>query len=137
MDGRKRSEVPPRLARAATRLAAWRRTHVPHTRIPRSLWNGATKLAAEFGISYTATRLRLNYNDLKKHVEATAPISRHTSVRRQMASFVELPASTFPTAGECVIELQNTAGSTMRIEIKGSHCPDLVALSAAFYSVKR
>ncbi len=52
-------------------------------------------------------------------------------------SFVELPASALGMSGECVIELENTVGCTMRIQIQGSHCPDLVALSAAFCNAER
>src|SRR5262245_50433766 len=75
MSGRMNGEVPRRVARAASRFEAWRRTHAPHTRIPQSLWTAAVELVAEFGVSYTATRLMLNYYDLKKHVEATPPPS--------------------------------------------------------------
>jgi hypothetical protein len=162
MGGKQSSEVHPRLVRAAVRFAAWRRTHEPHTRIPKPLWTTAVRLAAEFGISRTATCLRLNYYDLKKHVDATGVASdrrsvarqisapwkhpsaaRHTrspwkppSAARQVPSFVELPASAFPTAGECVIELENTSGCRMRIQINRSHCPDLVALSSAFCRIE-
>lgn len=147
MDGRKNSRIPRRLARAAARFAAWRRSHEPHTRIPKFLWTAAVKLAAELGISYTATWLRLNYYDLKKHVKAAAPQSSHASGAappsshasggKQMPSFLELPAAALATSGECVIELENSAGSKMRIQVKGSHGPDLVALSAAFCNLKR
>jgi len=136
MSGRQKSEIPRRLARAASRFAAWRRTHAAHTRIPKSLWTAAARLAAELGISYTATRLKLNYNDLKKHVDATTSPSKHASAAGQIPAFLELPASALPSSGECLIELENTAGSKMRIHIKGSHTPDLVALSAAFCGVE-
>jgi hypothetical protein len=130
MDGRKRSQVPGRLARAAARFAAWRRTHVPHSRIPKPLWTTAVKLAADCGISRTATALRLNYYDLKKHVESQAPS------RREPSAFVELP-SALSAAPECVIELENPAGSKMRIHLKALHTPDLVALSSGFWSMAR
>jgi hypothetical protein len=131
MDGRRRGEVPRRLARAAARFAAWRRTHVPHSRIPKSLWTVAVKLAADFGISHTATTLRLNYYDLKNHVE-----SQEAPAAGSDNSFVQLPASAFPLAGECVIEIENAAGCTMRIQLKGSHCPDLVSLSRTICQVE-
>ena len=137
MAGKQNSEIPPRLARAASRFAAWRRMHEPRTRIPKSLWTAAARLAAQFGISYTATRLRLNYNDLKKHVETAAPPSRIPSAAKQFPSFVELPACSFPASGECVIELENAAGSKMRIHLKGPHGPDLVALSGTFWNMRR
>ena len=144
MDGKRRGEVPRRLARAASRLAAWRRTHVPHSRIPKVLWTAAVKLAADFGISRTATALRLNYYDLKKHVESQAPSQRAASAAKHATAFVELPSAlpvewrpALPVAPECVIELENPAGSKMRIHLKGHHGPDLVALSRGFWSMPR
>ena len=136
MDGRKRGEIPQRLARAASRFAAWRRTHVPHSRIPKFLWTAAVKLAADFGISGTATALRLNYYDLKKHVESKAP-SRLPSAVERMPAFVEWPATARSAPGECLIELENAAGSKMRIHLKGTHGPDPLALSGSFWSMAR
>jgi hypothetical protein len=54
-----------------------------------------------------------------------------------MPAFVELPASTLSTVGECVIELENAAGSRMRVHLKGVHVPDLVALTGGFWSAER
>lgn len=133
MRTRKNGQISPRLLRAASRFAAWRRTHVPHSRIPKSLWSVAVKLAAEFGISCTATALRLNYYDLKKHVESKASPSPVRSPAKQMPAFVEWPASAVAAPGECVIELENAGGSKMRIHLKGPHGPDLVALSGTFW----
>lgn len=136
MRSARNGEVSPRLLRAASRFAAWRRTHVPHSRIPKSLWSVAVKLAAEFGISCTATALRLNYYDLKKHVESKASPSRRASVAKHTPAFVEWPASAFPTPGECLIELENAVGSKMRIHLKGPPGPDLVALSGTFWNMR-
>lgn len=134
--GRKHSESPRQLARAASRFAAWRQTHVPHSRIPKSLWNAAVKVTADFGISRTATALRLNYYDLKKHVESnTSPVQCPSPAKHN--SFVELPTSAFPAIGECVIELENAAGCKMRIQLKGTPCPDLVSLSRTLWNVQR
>lgn len=133
MRSKKGGHMSPRLARAASRFAAWRRMHVPHSRIPKSLWSAAVKLAAEFGISGTATALRLNYYDLKKHVESnTSP-----SPTNRIPAFVEWPASALSTTGEYLIELENAAGSKMRIHLKGSHGPDLLALSGSFWNMSR
>lgn len=142
MRSRKNSAVSPRLLRAASRFAAWRRTHVPHSRIPNFLWTAAVKLAADFGVSRTATVLRLNYYDLKKHIEGKASLSGRALPPRRMSAlermpFVELPASAFPIPGECLIELENAAGSKMRIHLKGVHGPDLVTLSGVFWSMPR
>lgn len=139
MRGRKNGEVPPRLLRAASRFAQWRRTHVVGTRIPESLWRLAADLAGAYGLCCTASMLRLDYYGLKKRVEAQASCASKpgpASVRDQMPAFVEL-APTLPTPSECVIELENAAGWRMRVLLKGIHAPDLVALSGSFWSAQR
>ena len=137
MGSRSNGEISPRLLRAVSRFAAWRRTHAFHSRIPKSLWAAAVKLAAEFGISRTATRLKLNYYDLKKHVESTTPPLRRASVVEHKPVFVEWPSSALPMSGECIIELEHATGSKMRVHLKGPHSPDLVSLSTAFWNMPR
>lgn len=136
MRSARNGEVSPRLLRAASRFAAWRRIHVPHSRIPKFLWTAAVKLAADFGISRTATALRLNYYDLKKHVESKALPSGRASPAKHNP-FVEVPASAFLTPRECVVELENATGSKMRIHLKGPHGPDILALCGNFWNVPR
>lgn len=135
MRSTRRSQVPPQLVRAAARFADWRRSRVIGTRIPKSLWTSAVRLAAEFGISRTATCLKLDYYELKRHLESIAPPAMQASVAKQSPAFVELSASSFST-GECVIELENAQGS-MRIHLKGSNVPDLVALSDGFWNSRQ
>ena len=137
MRRKKNGEVPLRLARAAARFEDWRRTQVPHSRIPHLLWAAAVKLAIDHGISRTATALRLNYYDLKKHVETKRPPATPASLAEHSSAFVEVPASVFPTSGESLIEFENAAGSKMRVQLKGSPGPDVVALANAFWSRPR
>ena len=66
---------------------------------------------------------------LKKRVEAQATIPRRDPVPRP--AFVELTASPLGTSplvasGECLIELANAAGASLRIHLKGHEVPDLV-----------
>lgn len=152
MRSTRNGSVPASLSRAAYRFADWRGTRAPGTRIPipKSLWASAVRLALDFGISRTATALRLNYHDLKKRVESavsprrrvrrrasTASSSGRTLRPRSVPAFVEWPAPALTTAGECVIEFENNAGSRMRIHLKGCHTPDLVALSGNFWNTRQ
>ena len=133
--GSKRSgQVPPQLMRAAARFANWRRNRAIGARIPKALWASAVRLAGQFGISRTATCLKLDYYELKRHLESVTPPAIQTSLAKQTPAFVEWPASSLPTPAECVIELENAAGSKMRVQLKGSHTPDFVALSDAFWN---
>jgi hypothetical protein len=112
----------------------WRRGHPPRSPIPEPLWALAVARARESGVHATARRLRLNYYALKQRVEA-AGRPRATPVRAAPA-FVELvPAARRPAGStECLIELADARGATMRISLTSPAPPDLAALSRAFWS---
>jgi hypothetical protein len=129
MRSKKRREVPARLSRLEKRLTAWRKTRTPGQRIPKSIWKSAAELATEYGLSKTAVALKLNYEGLRKHVEQLNAESPST------ASFVELPASTFPVASECMIEWKDSEGAIMRMHLKGGEVPDALALGRSFWSI--
>ena len=65
-------ELPADLVRGRERLAAWRRTKAPRSRIPEVLWEMAVKLAAKHGVHRTSRTLKLDYYSLKKRVLAAA-----------------------------------------------------------------
>jgi hypothetical protein len=127
MHSKKRSNVPARMSRLEKRLRAWRKTRTPGQRIPKSIWKSAAKLATEYGLSRTAVALKLSYAGLRKHVEqanAEAPFT---------VPFVELPTSSFPLASECMIEWEDGDGAIMRMHLKGSEVPDVLALGNSFW----
>lgn len=126
MRRKKRGEVPARLSRLEKRLTAWRKARTPGQRIPKSIWKSAVKLATEYGLSKTAVALKLNYEGLRKHVERANAESPST------APFIELPANSFPIASECVIEWEDVDGAIMRMHLKGSAVPDVLALGNSF-----
>jgi hypothetical protein len=91
----------------------------------------AVDRAREAGVHATARRLRLNYYSLKQRVESAGrPGATGTP------AFVELVPAVLRPAGaaECLIELEDPRGATMRILLKGTEAPDLAALSRAFWS---
>ena len=128
MRSKKRPKLPARMSRLDKRLTAWRKTRTPGQRIPKTIWRSAAKLAAEYGLSKTAVALKLNYECLRKHVEQACenPPSAHP--------FVELPASSFPIASECMIEWEDGDGAIMRMHLKGGEVPDALALGHGFWS---
>jgi hypothetical protein len=127
MSARKRSEVPASLSRLGQRFAAWRKTRVLGERIPESLWDSAAKLAAEHGLNRTARVLRLDYYSLKKRFDSATAVA-------ESSTFFELPSSSLSIASECVVELEDTAGSRMRVHVKGQNLPDVLALSRSFWN---
>lgn len=122
------SELPRDLARARSRFQAWRR-HRQRAggRLPRSLWKLAVQLVANHGISRTATVLGLNYHRLQKQVEASAG-----QPPAQAPAFVELPTPAL-LGKQCLFELANGAGASMRVQLTGYEATDLEALSRGFW----
>ena len=117
------------------RFERWRETRAQLSPIPEALWASAVEVAREHGLNRTARALRLNYYDLKKHVESAAGNAR---VEEARTTFVELLAPK-AAAGvcECILELENAHGAKMRIQLKGSDAPEIVSLASVFWSTAR
>lgn len=120
-------KAAPRLARLEQRFALWRRTRNRGDRIPGALWRSAAKVAADFGVNVTAKRLHLDYYTLKEHVDRLGAESSSTS------PFVEIPSAPTAHASECVIELDDGMGASMRVHLKGAEVPDVLALGRSFW----
>lgn len=125
---KKRGEMPTPLLRLKRKFAEWRSSRTPGQRIPRPLWNSAAKLAARHGLSQTATVLGLDYYSLKRRVEQQS--AETTSV----APFLELPSAPPAPASECIIELEDGTGASVRIQLKGTELPDLLELGRSFWN---
>lgn len=130
MGGRKAHEWPPVLARARDRFQDWRRKRKPKTRIPEPLWTLAVQLASVQGVCRTASALGLDYYSLKKRLSAANG--------RQLATapaFVELPA---PRAVEkqCLLELADGAGATLRVQLVGYDAADVATLSCRLWNTE-
>jgi hypothetical protein len=112
----------------------WRRTRPSRSPIPAPLWALAVEAAREYGVHATARRLRLDYYSLKQHVEAAGAAGAPDAMPAP-AAFVEVVAAGLPPAGvsECVIDLADAQGTTLRIALKSPGLPDLGALSQVFW----
>jgi hypothetical protein len=122
------------LAEGARQFAKWRALRRRGARIPERLWALAVQLAGSFGLHATAAALRLDYYALKKRA-AEAPAARITAASPAvMPTFVELTPSLPARPCECVIEIENAAGSKMRIHMTGAEAIDVAALGRSFWS---
>ena len=126
----KRGEVPAPLLRLKRKFTQWRSSRTPGQRIPRPLWNSAAKLAAQHGLSQTATVLGLDYYSLKRHVE------QQSAETTPPNAFLELPSVPPAPTSECIIELEDGTGASMRIQLKGTELPDLLELGRSFWNAE-
>jgi len=119
------SGLPAALGRAQRKIEQWRRRRRPHTRIPEELWREAVELAGAYGVHRTAKALRLGYYSVKKRAAACSG--------ERAPEFVEiLPGGMAATRPECLIEVEDGGGVTMRIRLQGGEFPDVAALVGVF-----
>lgn len=133
--GKKASEVSRnRLVGVKERFASWRTKRTRGERIPERLWDAAVKVAAEIGVNQTAKALVLDYYALRRRLEAVSEESVATG-------FIELPtpaidAVNTTTASECIIELEDDAGASMRMHIKGVDLASIASLGHSLWKAK-
>ena len=133
MDSRKTRDLPARLEGVRRRFERWRRTRKAHARIPDSLWTSAAIMAEAYGISRTATVLRVNYHVLKKRLGHRKAAAGRTEAGGE-ARFIELAPFAPSSPCECLLELEDAGGAKMRVRLQGIGMPDLTALSESFWN---
>ena len=114
--------------RVKARFASWRKKRVRGERIPTGLWDAAAKVAADVGVCQTAKALQLDYYALQRRVKKRAPESAPPA-------FVELPTSPH-SASECVIELEDTTGVSMKMHLKSVDASTIASLSHSLWKAK-
>ena len=131
------SALAPNLDHVCREFDAWRRRRRGRSPIPARLWALAAEHAHATGVHFTARRLRLNYYSLKQRVERVG--ASRSPGTRAVPAFVEVVTSALPPGGgsECVIDLADARGATMRIVVKSAALPDVAALSQVFWGARR
>lgn len=133
MRGRWSGGIPSELTQLAQQFGAWRRTREIGTRIPEPLWERAVELAGRYGLSRTASVLKLGYYELKKRAGQRAASPESSWESSLPSRFVELPAGSLAGTAECVVEFEKSGGSRVRIQFKGCGIADLVTLGRSFW----
>ncbi len=133
MDQTKTLSTTPRLKNVQSDFKNWRASKKKGGRIPPSLWEEAVGLYPEFTVSQIATNLSLSYTDLKQRIEKkVVKISPNES--KPIPAFFELDFSA-PSASvsECVVEMEDSSGSKMRMCFRGKSDFDLLELGKSFW----
>jgi hypothetical protein len=124
--------LPSPLESVRYQFERWRKTKKsPREPIPEYLWEAASKLQNEYRISRISKALRLNHTDLKNRISGQKPNQKEEEPSSPL--FVELDCVQPFTASECLIEMEDTSGSKMRMSFKGQADLDLLELGKAFW----
>jgi hypothetical protein len=122
---------PPQIQALAQRLKAWRARRTPGRRIPEELWKAATELAQLYGLSRTATALKLSYYDLQRRLWTKSPPRRQQVIP---PAFVELTAS--PSSGSSreggSLEIVRVSGARLIVRLPNPAPRDFLALVQLF-----
>ena len=125
---RESAPIPEPVAQLQRQLEQFRNARPGRTKLPESLWQAAVELARQHGVYPVAHPLRLDYTRLKKRLGGS-PTARRKSAK---PAFVELVAPARAQLEECVIEVESSGGSKMRIQGKAAAPPDWAALLRAW-----
>ena len=124
MSARTTPMVANGMERARRRLERWRETRTAGMPMPEKLWVAAAKLAQRHGVYPTARALGLEYNKLKRLVQATDQPQQGLPT----PAFVELIAALPPGVAECRIEVEGPRGGRMKIELPMANAELVVSL---------
>jgi len=115
------------------KFETWRKTRVRGTRIPKDLWQAAIDVShsEDYPLHIVAKELRLNQTDFKNHIQQTSPIVKKTSP----PTFIEMTCETQPGfISECIVEMEDSSGSKMKMCFRGKTEFDLLELGKSFWS---
>ena len=126
----------PSLELTAQRFARWREVRRRGERVPPALWAAAVELAEAHGVQRIANALQLDVERLGRRMQREADAA---PVGEADTQFVEMltpammgPATTATDVRQCVVELHNAHGATMRVELAGKGLTVLAELCSAF-----
>jgi len=126
--------VKPTLEVVRNQFEVWRKRRRRGRRIPETLWQAGVELCREHSVFEVSRALRLNYNGLKNRVPK---VSREIGLavgQRPDLNFVKLDLGAPIAPSECLVEMEATNGSKMRMSFRGVlRDVDPVELSRTFW----
>ncbi|MCP4422182.1 MAG: hypothetical protein GY805_36685 [Chloroflexi bacterium] len=110
----------------------WRRSRKKRGVIPGALWQAALMLFPDYPVHRISKALRVNYTDLKHRINAYRSTCEQSDVNT--AGFIELGLGDPMRPAECIVEMADQKGASMRMYFKGEAGLDLLELGKAFWS---
>ena len=122
------------LAEVQAKFEEWRRSRNGRERIPDSLWRAATNLykTGNYSMHILCKAFRVNHTSLKNHIQRHENRVPETTeqITDPSPAFIEVD---FAPSSECVIELEDTVGTKMRMCFRGKVDLELVASACSLW----
>lgn len=122
-------DVETQLNQLRRRIDAWRGARPRYARMPEALWEEATRLAEELGVTVVERALTLNRAALLRRMEAYEGDNESAA-----GAFVELPR--LPSREGAAIELEDTTGLRMTLRLPPGETLELAQLVRAFRGLR-
>ena len=111
-------------------LESWRQTRTRPGPLPPPLWQAAVELARVHGINPVAQALNLDYNCLKRRVQAGIS---DRGVAAATPAFVEVQLPPSAQALECTVQLEDRRGTKMNVHLVGGGAAEVAALAQSLW----
>ena len=128
-----REELNTKIEPVRQQVEAWRQSRAPGQRMPESLWEAATALAKEFGVSPVQRVLRVDYRGLEYRTTGVDKSKSTQTPPPVQTRFVELPPLASPRRAEHTLELEDAAGRKMTVKVCGGSLTELLPLAQALW----
>jgi len=132
MDQIPQPESTPTLEQVREQFEVWRQSREKRSAIPDTLWQTAVNLCQDHTISKVSSTLRLNHTVLKQRVQACGLSQSVPCITAP--GFIELDMDPTKWTSECIVEMVDQKGATMRMYFKGQAGLDLLELGKAFWN---
>ena len=125
------------LEQVKQRFALWHAGRKRGAHVTDTLWAAAVGLVVRHGLMRVARELGVDSGRLKKRLERGAVAAAAGRGGKCEVQFVELfapPPATAPAGAACVVDMRNSRGGTMRVELANGDA--LAVLVGAFWSAR-
>ena len=118
-------QLPVAVERVRRQFDVWRSVKKQRDRIPEQLWEAAVDAARRHGVHSVCRAVKLEHAALSRRVQATAGKESNAT------AFIELEASASGSVG-CIVELEKSNGTRMRICVQDGAAVDWARMKEAF-----
>ena len=128
-----REELATKIEPLRLQVEAWRKSRPPGQRMPEALWEAATQLAKEYGVSPVQRVLGVDYRGLEYRATGIDKTKSGKPAPPVKTTFVELPTLAAPRRAEHTLELEDATGRKMTMKVCGGSLAELLPLAQAFW----